>query len=431
MKREGAGKVRASLAGTLFVLSGPVVESFYTTTKIEPLQVLLILGTITLASLTATAGNLARIILLAVLTGLAAFLAYLCKETTLVMLPIILAWLAGAWLWKASRLRKNTLAVLLAAFTAAALGFWLARGHYVISQGPGYAAQYHVQLAQILQTAYRWGGWLIRDFPYLLPCLLFLGWRLWRRRPGLQAGLLFASGVWMAGWAAIFMPWIFTVEYYILPFAAGCAVFSGLLIGDMLDLARSPARNERRWGAVVLALALLLFATTLPNNYSNGRLQLVIDAENERLLDWLAASVPHDGRVLINLDTSNAYVDHIQRHLQVVRGRDDIIVLPFSGNDAMAGDYILSFSIRNQPMFFVRLGTEEHSARVLNSRLSDYLGSATQPLYSTQASYRQLNINLVRLACPAVQLDFCADSTPLIDTRPLTYGGAVYQVPQQ
>lgn len=429
MRRQGASTVQAGLAGALFVLSGPVIESFYTLTKIEPLQVLFILGAVALAWRAVGSLNLARKFPLALLTWLAAFLAFLCKETTLVMIPIILAWLGAAWIFKASRTQKAGLWILLVAFIVAAVAFWLARAHYVSPHGPGYASQYRLGLGQILATAYRWGGWIIRDFPYLLPCTIFLVWQLFRRRVHAQGSLLLASAVWMAGWAAIFLPWVFTVEYYILPFAAGCSVFCGLLIGNMIELLHSPAHTERRWGTAALVLAFLLVLITLPDNYSNGRLQITIDSQNEKLLDSLAASVPPDARVLVNLSSDNSYVADVEWHLQNVRGRTDLIVLPFSTKSAHPGDFVVAFNLRNQPMFFVRLGTEEHSARQKNSRLQDFLGAGVQPVYTTEATYRQFNINLVRLACFAVPLDFCAEPVPAVDRRLLSYGGMIYQIP--
>jgi hypothetical protein len=438
MRRHAARKVQACLAGVLFVLSGPVIESFYTLTKIEPLQVLLILSAIALALRAADSRNLARTVLTTALAWLAAFLAFLCKETTLVMIPIILVWLGAAWIFKAPRAQKTGLGVLLAAFLAASLAFWLARIHYVVPHGPGYpldtggyASQYRLSLDQISLTAFRWGGWMIRDFPYLLPCLLLLGWQLIRTRTHPQAALLFASAVWMAGWAAIFMPWIFTVEYYMLPFAAGCPLFCGLLMGDMIELVRSPAHAERSWGRATLALAALLFLTSLPSNYSNGRLQMTIDLQNAKLMDTLAATVPPNGRVLVNLSADNSYVKNVDLHLRNVRGRTDLTVLPFSAEDARPGDYVIAFTLQNQPMFFVRLGTEEHSAWQRNARLQEFLGADLRPIYSAVATYRQFNVNMVRLACLVVQLDFCAESIPTIDTRPLTYGGEIYQVPSQ
>jgi len=430
-RRHRASMVQTSLVGALFVLSGPIIESFYTLTKIEPLQVLLILAAISLAFLAAESRGLAFRALLALLTWTAAFLAFLSKETTLVMIPIALVWVAAAWFFKAPRPQQTALQLLLGAFIVAALAFWLARSHYVLPHAPGYAAQYQFSIYQILVSAYRWGGWLIRDFPYLLICAIMLGLEMKRGTVGQKGGLLFASAVWMGGWAAIFLPWVYTVEYYILPFAAGCALFCGLLIGDMVDGLRSGPGAQRGWSTVGLGIVSVLFLTTLGNNYSNARLQLAIDSQNENLLDVLAASVPTGGRVLVNLDSSNSYVRNTARHLQVVRGRSDLTVLPFAMEETLPGDYVLTFSIENQPMFFVRLGTSETSARQKNSRLKKFIGPQVQPVHDTQVTYTQSNINLVRLACLAVPLDFCDSGIPLVDTRPLSYGGSIYRVPEQ
>jgi hypothetical protein len=428
-RRHGASPLQAAVVGVLYVLSGPIIESFYTATKIEPLQILLILAAISLAFLLVESQRLAFRILLAGLTFLGAFLAFLCKETTLVMIPIALLWMGGAWFFKIPRREQTALQLLLAAFIVAAFAFWLARAHYVVPHAPGYAAQYQLSIQQVLVSTYRWGGWLIRDFPYLLICAVFLAWEMKRGSVGHKGGLLFASAIWMGGWAAIFLPWVYTVEYYILPFAAGCAVFCGLLIGDMVEDLHSPRRTERGWSRIGLGIILVLLLTTLGNNYTNARLQLAIDSENERLLDELALSVPPAGRVLVNLDRENSYVGNVARHLQIVRGRADLTVLPFSERDALPGDYVLTFSVQNQPMFFVRLGTAELSARQKNSRLQEFIGRQVRPLYETETEYRQFNVNLVRLACLGVHLDFCDKDIPVVDTRPLSYGGAIYRLP--
>jgi hypothetical protein len=197
----------------------------------------------------------------------------------------------------------------------------------------------------------------------------------------------------------------------------------------MVEELRSPRRAERGWSAVGLGLILVLLLTTLGNNYTNARLQLAIDSENEKLLDALAVSVPLGGRVLVNLESENSYVGNVARHLQIVRGRADLTVLPFKVRDALPGDYVLTFSVQNQPMFFVRLGTAEISAREKNSRLQEFIGPQVRPLYETETGYRQFNVNLVRLACLGVHLDFCDKGIPVVDTRPLIYGGSIYRLP--
>src|SRR2546422_8496928 len=94
VRSSGGTRLQASVAALLFALSGPAVESFYTLSKAEPLQMTWI-GLSLLA--TAAAASEARSVRRAGLLTLAAvtlLLAHATKETSLVLVLVSVGWLA-------------------------------------------------------------------------------------------------------------------------------------------------------------------------------------------------------------------------------------------------------------------------------------------------------------------------------------------------
>ena len=45
--------------------------------------------------------------------------------------------------------------------------------------------------------------------------------------------LAIASLVWMLGWFAVYLPWDRAIDYYLLPFALGYAIFCGVIVGAL------------------------------------------------------------------------------------------------------------------------------------------------------------------------------------------------------
>ena len=94
VRRMGAGILQAATTGVLLVLAGPLVESTYTLSKPELLQILLLLAAVT--PFTRTIGD-SRIRLFAALWAtLLILVATLTKETAVIMVPISAAWLLAA-----------------------------------------------------------------------------------------------------------------------------------------------------------------------------------------------------------------------------------------------------------------------------------------------------------------------------------------------
>src|SRR6267143_2888877 len=94
VRLSGGTSLQAAVAALVFALSGPAIESFYTLSKAEPLQLTWI-GVSLLA--TAASAIEARSVRRAGLIALAAItllLAHATKETSLVLVAVSLGWLA-------------------------------------------------------------------------------------------------------------------------------------------------------------------------------------------------------------------------------------------------------------------------------------------------------------------------------------------------
>ena len=77
------------------------------------------------------------------------------------------------------------------------------------------------------------------------------------------------SVVWMLGWMAVYLPWSWTLEYFLLPFTLGAAVFAGVALGQIVqDLQRATGG----WTRYLAAVGLGVFAIVWPMTFSRGSL---------------------------------------------------------------------------------------------------------------------------------------------------------------
>lgn len=440
-RATGGRRLQAAVAGLLFALSGPAVETFYTLSKGEPFQLLWLVGSLlviaALPHLRSTVGKAGVLLLAAVLV----FLADATKETSLAMIPVSLAWCLAAWFRRRNTHERRGFearsAYLLATVMATVVYLGL-RAYFVRQATPAdnYAAHYGLQLSQILATGFRWAGWLMHDFPYMVPVVGLLGvfWVLRKKAP--QGGLLFDAFLWMGGWVLVFLPWgAPTVEYFLLPFAAGCSVFSGILIGRSGRAVPQAGKTEWSFGVTGLVLAAGLFLTTLPNNASNGQQQLAVDAANADMLDYLASTLPQGSMVIVNIQDPNEYVAEIALHLDVIRGRPDLVVNHFSYQEALLSPevdppyVVLAPSVENQPRLAVRMGVIEPTVRQWNESMLQFLGGSLEVEYETERRFRLLTVDLLRVFCPLFPArEYCHVAGPAIDRRLFSYGWTVYRL---
>jgi hypothetical protein len=254
----GGSNLQAWLTGLVFTLSTPVIENVYTLSKGESLQVLLLVSAIWLAVMAVKRTKGTRFWLLITSTFLLILVACYTKENTLIMIPISLVWWGIAYLGRMRRIssapfvEKVTRWIMLSSL-ASGLIFYLGRTLLVSMKifGVGQSSEFNFELSQILNSLVRWGGWILRDYIWLLPLLVMVlvGCLIKRRWP--HSGLWWPAGVWMAFWLGLYLPWHFALEYYLLPFAAGTAILAGVLLVEILDFVKGPGRIWKGLGSAL------------------------------------------------------------------------------------------------------------------------------------------------------------------------------------
>lgn len=434
VRRLGGSQRQGWITGALFVLAGPVIENVYTLMKPELLQLALILGAILPLAGPATAPVMPRrMALFAILSTVLLLLAAMAKETTLLMLPIGLTWLVIAWLASNVDAQASELVRWGAFFTAIVVAvaiYFGIRGQFleVSLIGGSYSGNFEWNLARYADSAIRWSGWLIRDFAWMLPLGLILLADLLDRKLD-QASLLAAAIVWIGAWIAVYIPWEFTLEYYILPVALGVSVVAGIAL---ISAIRRLRNHERRWLTwLALALAFPLWLASLSNNLSNARQQIAVDRANARLLEFLSEEAGDDRRVIINIQQENEYVYELRTHLQDVVGLLGTQVGVFDpGGGLPPGSALIAAPyVHNQPLLAVRMGVIEPAQEAWNQSLQEVLGQGAETAFETEENFRLFIVDLPRLLCSVLpERGYCRAERPLIDTREFQYGWRVYDL---
>ena len=431
----------AWLAGMLFVLSGPVIESAYTLSKPELQQVLWILLALLLARRAEKSTSPPRRILGIGLAAAAIFAASNTKETAVLLLPISLTWLGLGWILRRLRISvsdKGYLAdpaLVLAGLAGVAAYVALSSAYTTADRlQAGYGSGFEFDPERMLATARIWIDWLNRDFLYLAPLTALALLRFRRFRPRLGEALQWA--IWMGLWVVLYIPWVFSPEYYLLPAAVGAAILGALLLSVNLEVLRAERGLWRPAAAGALVLGGLLLLLTLPNNYTNGRLQLAIDSANAEMLEHVLGEAPAGAVVLINLQDPDAeYASTFPVLVNELGGRDDLTVRTFSAQDAVAEGWdgriveLILPVFENQFYPSVRLGVFAHDATAWNENARQYLGDSAPEVYRAVRQFTLFNIDSARLFCLLVPtIGYCDVPNAPVDRRLLRYGWAIYRL---
>jgi hypothetical protein len=439
-------RIQTWIAGLFFVLSGPVIENYYTLSKGEPLQVVLLLLSMLCADRAVQNRAPWKIGLFGILGIVVTIGALAVKETTIVMIPISLVWLVLGWMrgqkssagtptggmWGESA--SGALVIISALSSGIFLFLRRLITNAVLTEGR-YTNDYAIQAQTVLASLVRWSGWLVRDFLFLLPVVtLAIIWLVVKKKSA-DRGFILESIIWMGGWAAIYLPWYFMAEYYMLPFTIGVAVF----LGALFEIGRevlSTVKNRMRWLIYIcLVAAGLIFAMTLANNASNAAIQLAVDAANAKMLKNVVDFAPEGSNVMINIQEPNEYTSQIPLYIRNVLGRRDIRVEhlhsqpPLSKGKGISGhNLVITPVVKNQPFLSVRMGVVEQTQEIWLSLLDNYLLLADWQMIS-RSEYRfpLLIFDFSRIFCPVLKRrNFCERPAPLLDTREFSYGWKIY-----
>lgn len=436
----GGTKPQAFLTGVIFVFSTSVIEDIYTLSKAENFQLLLMISAISLVILGARSITRTRLLLFTVFSALLLLVACFTKEATLLLLPISLVWwsvaILGRWrqfssapfVEKASRL-------LIYASLASSVVFYVGRTIFLASSkilGVGQSSEFFFDRQSIINGVIRWGGWLLRDFIWLLPmALMVIVWCMVKKRLP-RSGLWWMAGVWMAFWLGMYIPWHFAVEYYLLPFAAGTAVLSGVLLVEIWELVTTSGRIWKGFGIASLVMTVTLLLATQANSFTDASIQLAQDSANARVLRYVAENAPQGSQVVVNIQLANEYIEQMQLMLANYYNRPDLELVNYQGQDLSTfkdqprGTYFLLAELVNQPKMTVRMGLDEPSLKVWNASVMPQLASWNE-VFRVTMNPPILAVNFPRLLCPVINRgNFCAAGSKLIDNQPLLYQWSVY-----
>jgi hypothetical protein len=438
VRLEGGSRLQASLTGMLMALAGPTIEAFYTLSKAEGLQLTLVVSSLVCAASYGRARSIwgRRAALLG--SAIAGLLALLTKETSIALLPMSLAWLLLEWLparrqGKTPRLsaRRGLLAACMVGLPVIVL---IVRGQLLATEAMEvHTSGYVFTVSGFISSAIRIAGWLLRDFPYLIPLgLVFL--LLWGRGRITRRPLLLEGLLWIGVWTAIFLPWPFIAEYYLLPAAAGAAVVAAAAVDAVWENRGSLNRWVRGAAVALLSLAAIGLLTTVPNNLTSARIQLAVDSANAEVLDGISGDLPFGARLIVNLQEHREYFDMIQSFLTQQLGRADLRIeaLDPSGIPSLTAGgtpaYVLTPIVEGTPYFTVRVGVGEDDARMWNDTLLRSAGDHLELIRQTRREVSRLNIDLPAAICPILRRSvFCAGSRPVMHSGIFVLGWDLYR----
>jgi hypothetical protein len=435
----GGSNLQAWLTGLVFTLSTPVIENVYTLSKGENFQVLLLVSAIGLVVMAVKSARGVRYWLLMICAALLMLVACFTKENTLVMLPISLVWWAIAWIGRVRHIssapfvEKVTRWIMLSSLVSS-LVFYIGRTLMLSSKilGVGQSSEFSFALSQILNSIVRWGGWMLRDYLWLLPMMLMVlvVCLLQRRWP--RSGLWWLAGVWMVFWLGLYLPWHFALEYYLLPFAAGTAVLTGVMLVEIIDLVKQSGRIWRWMSGAALTLTTILLFATQANSFTDASIQLSQDAANSRVLEYVVENAPEGSLVMVNIQLANEYIEQMQLMLANFYHRPDLELVNYQGEDLSLlktqshATYFLLADLENQPKMTVRMGLDEPSLQVWNASVLPVL-SSWHDVFQVTEDPHVLTVDFPRLLCSVIYREnYCSAGTGLVNYKHFHYQWSVY-----
>jgi hypothetical protein len=437
--RQSQNKMIAWWSGTLFVLSSPIIENFYTVYKQEPLQILLIMGAIFTTGQIKKGSSLRRIVTLSSLGIILTLTLVSLKETSLIIIPIAVSWYFGALALKkitkqeTEEFGKRTFMIVTLCSGLLFIIFWYMTKHSVIAVDIIHSG-YSFIPSNILHSLREWERWIRRDFffIYFLAIPPFL-WSIREKR--LPHGiLLFDTLIWMIGWLVVFIPWEYQLDYYLLPFALGSSVIGAICIHQINTIFKNGSLYYRVISIISLCLAGFFFLTTLPNNLMNARLQLTVDKRDMDFVSFVSDELPENVTLLINIQQPSEYLVTIPRFVNVHYDRSDIQIRQLKVDDLGFAEidnehyYIATPILENQFYRSIRLGFSADGTRKWNKSITAYLDGKEELVFESLGTFRLFLVE-IRLGCIFRNVPgYCDIPNIPLDRRELTYGWRVYRV---
>jgi len=335
----------AFLSGLFFILFPPNMKNYYRLGPQESFQVLFIASSLFFlikAQKTMGAKKRDYFKFYLALSLFSLPLAYLTKETTIVLVPVSLFMLVIMYSKQNNPENKLFLGYFLANLVCGiGLGalalFFTAKGDFFLTAekaGDSYASYYQIKLPTIWNSLKYYKAIFFREHNFNLLVILsgvtYLTYFISGLRgkktlePRLRWELIVI--VYSLGFLLIILPWPFRIGRYLLPFMFGTAIFMGIGIEYLWG---SIERLSYRWTQIAARASLIVIIClfSLLNGldiYSVNQCYLASQTANTEMIRCLATCTPPGGNVFMNMRV----VWYIKNHLSFFYNRPDITVKP-------------------------------------------------------------------------------------------------------
>ena len=415
-RRYSLNRIQALLSVLFFVLSPTMIENFYTLSKSESPLLLLIASAMLLATAFSSSSNRFMKTLVVILCFLLLLLSFGAKETAIVLPFLFLSWAMLSWIYfkrtgKYQDFVQSDSMLLIGSLIGCVL-YWIVRSLLGIGNLSSYSGGYQLfNLEKLLFNFKDLLGWLLRDYPYLLPIsLAVLLLKPLRQTKTTFFALRWFS--WMGAWSLILLPWNY-LSYYLLPFSFGSGLFVGTILGQMLTplLSEGGSHPEmdieknrpiagtvpKNWLFLLCAISFLLLIPPTANATAYATEQLVFDRANWQLLEQVV-KLPKDSQLLVNLPSQEEYFYEIKILVGEVLHRPDISIEAYQPPMALNHQpniYLANPVFMNQILPRVR-GLNGPDVIEWGRCVEDNKDSSRK-IFSTRLQRRVLDIGLHRL----------------------------------
>ena len=364
------------LASLLYLLSLPVVESYYTLGKPETQQALYLVFMLYFflkidRYLTEKKQSPIPRKLFA-LTIIPLILLYFTKETSYALLPFSLFWMVFTW-WteKSRRTQRSKTAILFFAANIAAISL-----HQIlktltsvasISTG-GYSSMYQIASPKALFVGFgKWLTILIADNIAFLILMAILTVIILKKiketgfkntTPKIDEQMLVFFALFSIFLTAVMIPWAILMDRYFLPAMIGTSIFVALFLNYAL-------KNKKTVLVKLVVITIILnLIMTLPVYATRMQVYSTWNHENGKMVDYIAENTPMNGIVYMNMihthidgkKSRHEMTNTIKLHVDLIKNRPDITIHTYTGNET---DGCIVSMIGKNTKYFSRLGAND------------------------------------------------------------------------